>query len=112
MSAGEEQIKIYYDGTCRICAGTMRKIEASSRHGRFAPIDVYHELPNHLDRNAALHDMHVIEGGKTYRGAGAVMRILEEYPRWRWLAWLGRLPVLRNLAAGMYRLIADHRHRL
>lgn len=60
----------------------------------------------------ALHNMHAIdEAGRIYAGGDAILRILEEYPRWRWLARVGRVWGIRHLVYVAYRIVATHRRR-
>lgn len=109
----EKKIKVYYDGECHMCTATMDSLRKTSQGETFHPVDVTKgELPPGVDMSGALHNMHAIDdAGNVYVGGDAVLRILEEYPRWRWLARIGRLPGIRHLMYGVYRLVATHRRR-
>ena len=108
------KIHIYYDGTCRMCTGVMNTLNTSSRAAAFQGVDATKEvLPSHISHNAAMKHMHVVdEEGRTYVGSEAFLRILSEYPRWRWCARIGRLPVLKQMLDMGYWLIARNRYWL
>ncbi len=107
----EPKIRVYYDGACRGCSAAAGAIERSSKAPRFALKDAHKELPASVDMEDVMYDVHVVdEQGNTYRGAEGIARILEEYPRWRWLARLARAPVFRWFAVGTYRVVADNRY--
>lgn len=109
----EKKIEVYYDGMCNMCTASMRALEKSSQGPVFKAIDVTKgTLPPGKDETAALHDMHAVdEQGNIYVGAEAILRILGEYPRWRWLARLGGIWGIRHLLHIAYRIVASHRRR-
>lgn len=109
----DKKIDLYFDGECEMCTVAMDKLTKSSRGATFRPVDITKgDLPPGVDMRGALHNMHAIDdAGKVYAGGDAVLRILEEYPRWRWLAALGKLPGIRHLIYGGYRIVATHRRR-
>jgi predicted DCC family thiol-disulfide oxidoreductase YuxK len=109
----EKKIHLYYDGECHMCQVTMDSLQKSSQGTSFAPIDVTKgDVPPGVDMAGALHSMHAIdEGGRVYVGGDAILRILEEYPRWRWLAKVGKVPGIRHIVAFVYRIVATHRRR-
>jgi predicted DCC family thiol-disulfide oxidoreductase YuxK len=113
MEADQKRISIYYDGTCRLCSGIIEKIEHSSRREIFEALDTSDHLPEGITHDAALHEVYAVDGiGKMHSGSAAVLFILSQYPRWRWLAAVGSLPLIKQIAALFYRVVADNRHRL
>lgn len=109
----DKKIEIYYDGSCRICTAGVEKVMHSS-HGRsFEHKDVSSgALPEGISKEATMKEMHVIDGsGTLYKGAAGALRILEEYPRWRWLARVGRLPLIYPFVSLGYKIVAANRHR-
>jgi len=114
LMVNEKKITIYYDGTCRFCSGIVEKLEHSSQSENFTPKDIHASgLPAGIDPKVAERDVHVVDtAGKTHTGADAVIRILAEYPSWRWFATLVGLPAIKQIATLTYRVIADNRHRL
>jgi predicted DCC family thiol-disulfide oxidoreductase YuxK len=113
MTLPNRKIIVYYDGTCRLCSGIVEKLEQSSQSEKFESVDAAHdELPTSISKKAAMRDVHVVdERGRVYAGADAVLHIIDEYPRWRWVSSIVKLPGMRQLAALGYRVVADNRHR-
>lgn len=109
----EKKIEVYYDGVCKMCTGAMDALGKSSQGSKFQHIDVTRGvLPPGQDMQAALRNMHVVdEAGRVYVGADGILRILEEYPRLRWLTRVGKLPGIRHLIYAAYRMVAAHRRR-
>ncbi len=109
----EKKIEIYYDGVCKMCEGAMGKVASSGQGSKFERIDVTTgTLPAGRSMDDALRNMHVVDSdGRVYEGVDGIFRILDEYPRLKILARIGRLPGFHSLARGIYRLVASHRRR-
>lgn len=111
MNPGKAEV--YYDGSCRMCTAFVGAVEKTEKGSRFALKDASAgALPEGVSKEAAMREIHVIEGGKTYKNADAILKMLEAYPLWRPVVWLGRLPGIRSLLRFGYGVIAQHRHRL
>jgi predicted DCC family thiol-disulfide oxidoreductase YuxK len=109
----EGRVRIYYDGTCRLCSGLIERVEHSAQAGSFEPIRNSTALPDGITYDAAQRDVYVRgRDGRLYRGADAVLHVLSHYPLLRPLAWICSLPLLKQLSAVLYRLIADNRYRI
>jgi predicted DCC family thiol-disulfide oxidoreductase YuxK len=52
----------------------------------------------------------VTRDGQYYEAAAAINRVLQELPRWAWLARLYALPIIKRLEEWGYAWIATHRH--
>ena len=106
------RVKIYYDGVCNLCAGLADTIDASVHGSQFALNDISKGLlPAGLSKEEALHDVHVIdENGHMYRGADAILRVLQEYPRMKLLATIGALPGFRQILMLIYRIVEMTRY--
>lgn len=105
------KIHVYYDGLCKGCTAFATHIARSEKAGRFDLHNAAHDdLPGAITKDAAMKDIHVVDENGTYKGSAAIVKIMEQYPRWRWLAKLGRMPGFRHIVAGLYRLLADHRY--
>ena len=103
---------VYYDGLCRGCSVAADTMRTPESHIDFVDANKV-PLPTGISFQDAMHDVHVVEeSGTTYKGSEAILRILDEYPHWRWLAASGRLPGMRNLAAALYRIVAHNRYWL
>jgi len=105
---------IYYDGSCRMCTAIIKKVDSSSQKEKFNPKDLTKDpLPQNISRSAAGKEIHVIdENGTIYKNAEAILKILEEYPKWKFLVKLGRLPIIKQLLPIGYKFISANRHSI
>ncbi|MCO5975007.1 thiol-disulfide oxidoreductase DCC family protein [Actinoallomurus soli] len=110
---------LVYDGDCGICTKAVRLIGARGRRLR-VPAEAEVVPFQHADLPAlgttaerAAYEVLWIEDGRVYGGAQAVARLLTDAGGfWRPLGLLTRVPPFRWAAHGVYRLIANNRHRL
>lgn len=113
--------EIIYNGSCPICS---REIVAYERYATkrdlpldFTPLDQADLAALGLTENEAARRLHVVQDGKLVSGVEAFALLWEVMPRFRWLARLVRLPLVRPLAGAVYdRLLAPllywlHRRR-
>ena len=109
-----KKITVYYDGLCNLCSGVMDTVSTSSIGSEVEHKDISKDqLPEGITKEAAMHDVHVIDAdGHMYKGADAVIKIFEQYPRLRWLAAIGRLPGIHLLAKGIYRVVEKTRYAI
>ncbi len=107
-----KKLHVYYDGTCRMCTGVMDTLSASSKSEVFFGVDATKgALPPDISHDAAMKHIHVVdELGKKYIGAEAFLRIMEEYPRWKWCVRIGRLPIVKQLLDVGYWIVARNRY--
>lgn len=104
---------VYYDGSCPMCTALMGQISVSGEREQFVLKDIKTEpLPEGFTEAAVQKEIHVVIDGRTYKNAAAMMKILEAYPNWRWLAKLGDWPIIRNILPIGYYLISINRHSL
>ena len=112
---------VIYNDSCPICsrevAGYRRMAEHDGVDIGFAGLSEGAHADHGLSRDAAARRFHVVKDGTLYSGLPAFAVLWAEMPRLRWLARLGRLPVLNRLlglfydhlaAPALYRL---HRRR-
>lgn len=104
--------KVVYDGSCKLCRITIDKVKGSPEAGKFEFVDFTSQpVPPGVDPQEAKKEIHVIdERGGIHRNADGMMEILSSSPRWRWLASLGRLPIIRTFMRWGYRVVARYRH--
>lgn len=109
---GQKKVEIYYDGVCNLCAGLADTIDLSDRKDSFELKDISKgHLPQDVDFSEAMHDVHVVdETGAVYQGADAVLKVLEHYPRLKWLAAIGWLPGFHGIAKLTYRVVEETRY--
>ncbi len=104
--------RVVYDGDCPMCRVVMNTIDTSSQKDAFQNIDSTKDaLPQSLTADAVDKEIHVIgEDGTIYKGADAIITILAQYPEFAFLAKLGRLPVIKQILALGYKVVALNRH--
>ena len=101
-------ITMYYDKSCRLCSGLAKKFE-HVHEVQAVPTEV--ALPAGVSKEEAARDVHVVDGTRIYKGADAVIHVLEQDSRWRLLARIAQLPLVRQCVRALYRIVADNRHR-
>ncbi|HTM68012.1 MAG TPA: DUF393 domain-containing protein [Candidatus Binatia bacterium] len=104
--------QVIYDGSCKLCRITIDKAKKADAGKTLEFVDFTSQpLPPGMGREAAEKEIHVIdEKGRVHKNAEGIMELLEADPKRRWLARLGRLPVIRTLLRWGYRLVARYRH--
>lgn len=114
---------LVYDGDCGICTKAARLIgdtaKAEGRRLRI-PTDADVVAFQHADLAAlgttverAEYELLWIEDGRVHGGAQAVAELLiDAGGPWRPVGLITRVPPFRWIAHGVYRLIANNRHRL
>lgn len=113
---------VIYNAGCPICS---REIESYRRYSerralplRFEAIEAANLSLWGLTPEDAARRLHVIKDGELLRGVPAFAALWQEMPRFRWLARIVRLPVMRQAAHGLYEgvlapaLYALHRRRV
>lgn len=113
----DEKLKLFYDGSCRMCNQTMHRLNKSDRHNRIHGIDIAH--PNFektkwgFDAEADLQgSMHaILPNGQVVSGMEALRKASEATGRGWMLGWT-KLPVASCLSDRAYHWFARRRHRL
>ena len=114
---------VLYNGSCPVC---RKEIEHYRRLDRSADAALaWHDIagpgaataPLGMDAEGMRRRLHVVDAdGRLLAGIPAFARVWEHLPRYRWLARLVRLPVVRTLSSRLYEplaagLYAWDRHR-
>lgn len=111
-----EACLLVYDGGCRLCVETKRRLERRAGSDiRFVPYDSEEAkralgaryIPGRPD--AAFL---VSPTGEVSEGLEAFVPLLPSLPGGRILLWFLRLHVIKRAAVVLYRAIARHRYRL
>ena len=97
-----------------MCTTIVKKIDDSSKSAQFVIKNIAEgELPENVTKDQVEKEMHVVgSDGRVYKNAEAILKILEQYPTWSHIVWIGRLPVIRHVLPIGYRFIAMNRHFL
>ena len=111
---GDCRKTIYYDGSCPMCTAIIKRIDRSKHKEKFNKKDITKDpLPQDITKTATEKEIHVVDAnGRIYKNAQAILKILEEYPKWKFIAKIGELPIIRQLLPVGYKFVASHRHSL
>ena len=116
----EYPLKIFYDGSCRVCAAKMESFRRKANGGRLDFIDIsspeFDPTPYGISQAAFRYEMHAIDrGGRVYRGIEALSAVWLAFPSSTLYTGLGRLvtmPGIGYLARLAYRCFARLRRYL
>ncbi len=106
---------IIYDGECRFCDWSLRRIKKLDRQKQFEYLP--RQAPGVEDRFPILADsdfntgLRLIYDSCVFVGADAVHQIYRRIPPYHLIAWVYVLPGLRQLFRFGYALVARNRHR-
>lgn len=112
---GGARLLVVYDGWCGVCTRTIRWIRRHDPEGRVAVLP--NQRPGLRERTGLSKEQvdrfawAIDADGRRYKGAAAVNRTFEELGRWRHLALLYRLPVIRQAEDLFYHLFSVNRGR-
>lgn len=113
----EAAYTVLYDGECPLCTRAVSRLAAWDKDGRLELLaaqspGVSSRFP-WVSEEALRGSIHLVgPENRTWEGAGAVEELVRILPKWRWLAWVFRLPLARPLARLAYRWIARNRYRM
>ena len=107
-------VTVYYDGKCGLCQKEISHYKKIADDGQFIWSDIAHDAtPLSLlgvSQMAALRRLHATDSnGRLHIGVDAFILIWQQLPRWRLLAILVGIPILRHIAATFYDVFADYR---
>ena len=104
---------ILYNGACPICRREIEHYQHLDRDGddTLAFADISEPDPMlarlSLTQDAAKRRLHVVDvNGRLLAGIPAFAAIWDRLPRYRWLAWISRLPLVRSVLPYIYEAIA------
>jgi predicted DCC family thiol-disulfide oxidoreductase YuxK len=113
-------IRVFYDGSCSVCAREMEHYLRRQHGGRIVVVDIiasdFDPEPWRISREAFLYELHVIgRKGSVYRGVDAFWAIWQAFPassRYGLLGFFINLPVVNPLARLVYKGFARIRKYL
>ncbi|MFE1026632.1 thiol-disulfide oxidoreductase DCC family protein [Streptomyces sp. NPDC058818] len=106
---------LVYDGDCRFCTTSVAYLERLLRPDCSVTPWQFADLTSlgSAQRRAEYEALWITPTGAVYGGAQAVARLLLRAGKgWAVLGALLTLPPVRWVAHGVYRIVADNRHRL
>ena len=103
-------VTLFYDGLCPLCSREIahyRKCDVAAALTFVDVSDPRFDAPRHgLDALTVQRVMHVKVGDELHTGVDAFIAIWQALPRYRWLARLGRAPVVHALLTLGYHVFA------
>lgn len=112
-------LMVYYDGSCRVCSAEIAHYRRLDHEGRLHCLDItnpdFHPEDHGVTAAAFMARLHVQDtAGSFVTGIAAFVAIWQVLPqrRYRWLARLFSLPVVRPLAEAGYTIFARLRKYL
>lgn len=108
QTSPEADTAVLYNDTCPLCSIEIGHYRRSARAAglplRFDALDRAADWG--LDPDTAARRLHVRQNGRILSGLAAFRALWSALPRWRWLAWLTGLPLIRPAAAVLYDRVA------
>lgn len=113
-------LRIFYDGSCAVCAAEMELYRRKEHGARLIFVDVsapdFDPTPYGIMLDAFMYEMHAVDReGRVYRGVEAFRAIWQAFPSSTWYVFLGTLiglPGISFLARHAYRGFARIRRYL
>lgn len=104
----DEDTRILYNDTCPLCRFEIDHYRAAAaRDGAPLRFDRLQDAASWgLTEDQAARRLHVLQDGRLLSGLEAFRAIWSNLPRWRWLARLTGLPLIRPAVTVLYDRIA------
>ena len=110
-------LRIFYDGSCSVCATEVERYGRKDRDGRLALVDIsasdFDPHPFGVTMEEFMYQMHAIDrSGRVFRGVEAFWAIWQAFPASTLLGLCGKLimlPLINPLARLCYRMFAGIR---
>ncbi|WP_041245243.1 thiol-disulfide oxidoreductase DCC family protein [Geotalea uraniireducens] len=107
----EFPIRVFYDGSCSVCATEIEHYLREDHGGKLLPVDIsardFDPEPYHIPLEAFMYELHVIDqSGAVYRGVEAFWAIWQAFPTSTIYGVLGaviRMPVVKPFARLLYK---------
>ena len=102
-------MKVYYNESCNICRAEIN-LYKKQKNKEIEWVDITHnkqaELATQKNDKALLRRLHVKEGDKIISGAKAFLMVWNKLPKYRFLYFVFRLPIIFNIFSFAYEIIA------
>ena len=108
---------LIFDDSCPVCRTGVDHVRRLDRSGLVTPVPLSKpRLPAGIalpSQDELTREIHLINAqGKVWRGAEAVAKVAQLYPKTRFWGRLMDLPGIRRVAAKVYRVVARYRRFL
>ncbi|MEP6915698.1 MAG: DCC1-like thiol-disulfide oxidoreductase family protein, partial [Acidobacteriota bacterium] len=109
-------LKLLYDGECGFCDQSVRILQTFDVWNRVRPLAIQEAMPllaaHHVPADAALDQMHIVEGDRIVHGFRAFRRFAWVTPYFLPIAPLLYVPGVPQLGQLIYAAIAKRRYRI
>lgn len=115
MAADTTLLTVLFDDECGFCTCSARLIRRldRSRRIRLLPVTAAADIPGAPSEDRLRELIHAVDrNGRWSAGGAASLAIADLVPVLKPIAWLGRLPLVRELVEPAYALVAANRHLL
>ncbi|QBF30959.1 thiol-disulfide oxidoreductase DCC family protein [Thalassococcus sp. S3] len=106
MEQNPNDTRVLYNANCPVCSFEIGHYEAYASQKalplRFEDLNETDLAPWGLTRDEAARRLYVFKDGKLLSGISAFLAVWQDMPRYRWLARLVDMPVIRPLAERVY----------
>lgn len=114
MPTEPNRLIMLYDGHCPMCARTAAKLRSLKLRTSLEALPYQQADLSALAPGVAPEDvdreLHVVAGDGIFRGADAVLRIVQEIPALSGLKYVAKLPFGSKIAHAAYRYVAARRY--
>ena len=106
---------VFYDGTCAICRGGVKRFSFLMRRARFECADMQEEWVKekmNITNIEEINEMRILtKDGVMIEGVDGILHVAK-YVWWTWPMWfLSKIPPIGWLMKVVYRNVAQNRHK-
>jgi predicted DCC family thiol-disulfide oxidoreductase YuxK len=107
------KLDVYYDGQCPMCTSLIGRVRDSREGNRFRLHDMHRDAAMPFQKEAVEREIHLAAAdGTVWRGADAILKMAELYPRLSPLVRLARTRLGQMAAPVVYAHVAANRRFL
>lgn len=100
-------MKVYYNGSCNICDAEISHYKKINQNAEYVDISNYSdENIAHISKKNLFRRMHIFDKGKLIAGSESFLILWAQMPKWKYLAKLLKLPILRQVWFISYEFLA------
>ena len=100
-------MKVYFNGSCKICNAEINHYKKKTCDINYVDISKNKdEHIKHLSKKDLFRRMHVYHDGKIISGSESFLVLWETLPRWRYLSFFLKFPLLRQIWKIAYETLA------
>jgi len=102
-------MKVFYNNSCSICRAEINLYKKEKKK-KINWVDITNnpkaKIETKKSKKELLRRLHVKKSGKVYEGIDAFLLIWKEIPKYRFLYYLFKLPIIYQLFSFIYEILA------